>query len=75
MLHADARGLFLQTDEGHHWRLDAGDGADGSAQLAGRMVTIEAWQRGASRLEPLWIGPLDGEPAAAAIPPAGCPAQ
>lgn len=48
------RGPLLEAPDGHVWRLQANE--DLSDHEA-RPVQIEAWQRGPSLLELLWIGP------------------
>ncbi|WP_066768266.1 DUF5818 domain-containing protein [Sphingobium sp. CCH11-B1] len=48
------RGPLLEVDDGPIWRLDTGENLEPHRD---RSVRIEAWQRGASLLELLWIGP------------------
>ncbi|WP_394357164.1 DUF5818 domain-containing protein [Sphingopyxis indica] len=54
ILRVNERGLFLEVEEGPLWRLQT----DSDLRThQDRPVRIEAWQRGASVLELLWIGP------------------
>ena len=48
------RGPLLEADDGYVWRLNA---TEDLAEHAGRSVQVEAWQRGSSLLDLLWIGP------------------
>jgi hypothetical protein len=48
------RGPLLETEDGPVWRLETADDLHAHRD---RTVRIEAWQRGASLLELLWIGP------------------
>lgn len=53
ILRLSDRGAFLEVEEGPLWRLQA---EEPLAAHRDRAVRIEAWQRGASLLELLWIG-------------------
>ncbi|QJU58474.1 hypothetical protein HL653_12500 [Sphingomonas sp. AP4-R1] len=54
ILRLNERGPFLEIDEGPLWRLQT----DSDLRThQDRSVRVEAWQRGASILELLWIGP------------------
>lgn len=48
------RGPWLEVEDGPVWRLDT---AEDLRPHQDQQVQIEAWQRGASLLELLWIGP------------------
>lgn len=48
------RGPLLEADEGPVWRLDTSEDLRSYRDVA---VRVEAWRRGASLLELLWIGP------------------
>lgn len=48
------RGPMLEVDEGAVWRLDTTDDLQPYRDLP---VRVEAWARGTSLLELLWIGP------------------
>jgi hypothetical protein len=54
ILRLSDRGPFLEVDDGPLWRLQADEDL---ASHQDKPVRIEAWQRGASLLELLWIGP------------------
>lgn len=49
------RGPLFEVEDGPIWRLET---SDDLAVHKDKPVQIEAWQRGANRLEPLWIGPI-----------------
>lgn len=55
VLRISDRGPLLEIDDGPVWRLQTEDDVSGLQDLP---VKVEAWQRGASVLELLWIGPL-----------------
>ncbi|MBA4090248.1 MAG: hypothetical protein C0494_06615 [Sphingobium sp.] len=48
------RGPLLEVDDGPIWRLDTPEDLEPHRDLP---VRVEAWPRGASLLELLWIGP------------------
>ncbi|WP_443018172.1 DUF5818 domain-containing protein [Sphingobium sp. TCM1] len=54
ILRLNDRGPLLEIDDGPVWRLQT---EDDLAELQDQAVRVEAWQRGASLLELLWIGP------------------
>lgn len=47
------RGPLLEVEDGPVWRLDT---KDDLGAYENQIVHVEAWQRGASLLELLWIG-------------------
>jgi hypothetical protein len=49
------RGPLLEIDDGPVWRLDTEDDLQPYRDLP---VRVEAWARGTSLLELLWIGPV-----------------
>lgn len=54
ILRVNERGLFLEVEEGPLWRLQT----DSDLRThQDQRVRVEAWQRGASILELLWLGP------------------
>lgn len=53
-LRLSVRGPLLEVEDGPLWRLQTDDDLRVHQD---RPVRIEAWQRGASLLELLWIGP------------------
>ncbi|PZU06305.1 DUF5818 domain-containing protein [Sphingomonas sp.] len=55
VLRLSDRGPLLEIDDGPVWRLQTEDDV---SRLQDLPVKVEAWQRGASVLELLWIGPL-----------------
>lgn len=54
ILRLSERGPLLELDEGPLWRLQTDEDL---VAHENQSVRIEAWQRGASVLELLWIGP------------------
>ncbi|AHE53719.1 DUF5818 domain-containing protein [Sphingomonas sanxanigenens] len=48
------RGPLLEVEDGPVWRLETGDDLQPYRDLP---VRVEAWPRGTSLLELLWIGP------------------
>jgi len=57
ILRMSERGPLLEVEDGPVWRLETSD--DLRAHVD-QPVQVEAWQRGASLLELLWIGPVTG---------------
>jgi hypothetical protein len=54
-LRISERGPLLEIDDGPVWRLDTEDDLQPYRDLP---VRVEAWARGTSLLELLWIGPV-----------------
>lgn len=54
ILRLNDRGFFLEGEDGPLWRLQTTENLADHQDLP---VRIEAWQRGPSLLELLWVGP------------------
>lgn len=54
ILRLSERGPLLEVDEGSIWRLETNDDLQ---PYRDQPVRVEAWARGLSLLELLWIGP------------------